>query len=87
MADKATIFLLVTILVLVTIILIFAMKYLASVRQAGLRIASEEAYRVLAERSARAQETSAELLTALKTSVGQIEARLSQVERVLKEVE
>jgi hypothetical protein len=87
MADKATNILLVTILVLVTIILIFAMKYLASVRQAGLRVASEDGYRALAERATRAQETSAELLTALKTSVGEIEARLSHVERVLKEVE
>lgn len=87
MADRAAIFLLVTILVLVTIILVFAMKYFTAVQQAGLHVANEGAYRTLAERTARAQETSAELLAALKSSLGQIEVRLAHVEKVLKEVE
>jgi uncharacterized protein HemX len=87
MADKAAIFLLVTILILVTIILVFAMKYFTAIRQVGLRSANEEGYRALTERAVRAQETSAELLAALKTTLGQIETRLAQVEKVLKEVE
>ncbi|MGJ5137883.1 hypothetical protein ACQR1V_07835 [Bradyrhizobium oligotrophicum] len=87
MADKAAIFLFVTILVLVTIILVFAMKYFAAVRQAGRQVATEEGFRALTERAVRAQETSAELLAALKGSLGQIELRLTQVEKVLKEVE
>ncbi|MGC2779300.1 MAG: hypothetical protein WA418_27055 [Bradyrhizobium sp.] len=87
MADKAAIFLLVTILVLVTIILVFAMKYFAAARQAGLQVATAESYRALTERAVQAQETSAELLAALKGSLGQIELRLAQVEKVLKEVE
>ncbi len=87
MADKAAIFLLVTILMLVTIILVFGMKYLAAVRQAGLRLANEDGYRLLAERTARAQETSVELLAALKSSLGEIETRLAHVEKVLKQVE
>jgi uncharacterized protein HemX len=87
MADKAAIFLLVTILVLVTIILVFAMKYFAAIRQAGRQVAHEEGYRALAERAARAQETSTELLAALNSSLGQIESRLAHVEKVLKQVE
>ncbi len=87
MAEKAAIFLLVTILVLVTVILIFAMKYVAAVRQAGLRVASDGAYRALAEKAATAQETSAEVLEALKGTLVQIDMRLAHVEKVLKEVE
>jgi signal transduction histidine kinase len=87
MADKASIFLLVTILVLVTIILVFAMKYVAAVRQAGQRVASDDGYRALAEQAMRAQETSAELLGAIRSGLAQIELRLANVEKVLKEVE
>jgi hypothetical protein len=87
MADKASVFLLVTILVLVTIILICAMKYFAAIRQASQRIASEDGYRALAEKATRAQETSAELLGAIHSGLVRIETRLASVEKVLKEVE
>jgi Tfp pilus assembly protein PilO len=87
MADKAAIFLLVTILVLVTIIIVFAMKYFAASRQARLQIASEATYRELAERTAQAQEKSVEILAALKNDMSRIETRLASVEKVLKEVE
>jgi signal transduction histidine kinase len=87
MADKASVFLLVTILVLVTIILVFAMKYFATARQASLRIASEDGYRALADRTVKAQEAGAELLRAINNGLAQIEARLANVEKVLKEVE
>jgi hypothetical protein len=87
MADKASVFLLVTILVLVTIILVFAMKYVAAARQASLRTASEDGYRALAERTVKAQELGTELLGAINTGLAQIELRLANVEKVLKEVE
>jgi signal transduction histidine kinase len=87
MADKASVFLLVTILVLVTIILVFAMKYFAAIRQAGRRVASDEGYRALAEKAVRAEETSAELLGAINSGLTRIETRLANVEKVLKEVE
>jgi hypothetical protein len=87
MVDKASVFLLVTILVLVTILLIFAMKYFSAARQARLRITSEDAYRELAERAVKAHEGCASMLSALGHSVSQIDARLANVEKVLKEVE
>lgn len=87
MADKASVFLLVTILVLVTIILVCAMKYFAAIRGASQRIASEDGYRTLAERATRAEETSAELLGAINSALARIETRLASVEKVLKEVE
>jgi signal transduction histidine kinase len=87
MADRASIFLLVTILLFVTILLIFAMKYFSAARQARLRITSEDAYRDLADRSVKAQEESAAALGELKASVAEIDGRLTRVEKVLKEVE
>jgi signal transduction histidine kinase len=87
MADKASVFLLVTILALVTIILVFAMKYFAALRQASQRIASDDGYRALADKATRAQETNAELLGAINSTLARIELRLTNVENVLKEVE
>jgi hypothetical protein len=87
MADHASTFLLVTILVLVVILLIFGMKYFSGARTARLRITSEDAYGDLAARAVKAQEESATALSSLKSSVTEIEARLARVEKVLKEVE
>jgi hypothetical protein len=86
MADRPTLFLLVTILVLVTILLIFAMKYFAAARAARLRITGEDTYRELAERAVKAGEESAATLASLKSGVSEIEARLANVEKILKEV-
>lgn len=86
MADKATLFLLVTILVLVTILLIFAMKYFATVRQARLRGSGEDAYRDLAETAVRAQAEGAAALSALRNDLAGINARLTGIEKILKDV-
>jgi Tfp pilus assembly protein PilO len=87
MADRAPMFLLFPILVLVVVLLIFAMKYFTSVRTARLKLTSEDAYRDLAARAVKSQEESAAALASLKGSVSEIEARLARVEKVLKEVE
>jgi hypothetical protein len=59
MTEHANTFLLLTILGLVTILLIFGMKYFSVGRQARMRLANEGAYRELAERGAAAQAASA----------------------------
>ena len=87
MADRASMFLLVTILVLVVILLIFAMKYFVGARTARLKMTSEDAYRDLAARAVKSQEEGAVALSSLKGSMSEIEARLARVEKVLKEVE
>ncbi len=87
MADRASTFLLVPILVLVVTLLIFAMKYFTGARTARLKIASDDAYRDLAGRAVKFQEESAAALSGLKGSVAEIEARLARIEKVLKEVE
>ncbi len=87
MADRTSIFFLVTVLVLAVILLIFAMKYVTGARTARLRIAGEDAYRDLAARAVKSQEESAAALAALRGSVADIQGRLERVEKVLREVE
>lgn len=87
MVDRPVIFLLVTILVLLTVLLIFAMKYFHTARQARLTLTSEDSYRDLADRAVKAHEESAAALASLKQTVSEIGARLGSVEKVLKDVE
>lgn len=81
------IFLLTISIPLVTIMLIFGMKYLASVQQAKARIASDEAYRLLAEKAAASQADTASSLAALKATLAEVRQRVAVIENVLKEVE
>ncbi len=87
MADRTSIFFLVTVLVLAVILLIFAMIYVTGARTARLRIAGEDAYRDLAARAVKSQEESAAALAALRGSIADIQGRLERVEKVLREVE
>ncbi len=87
MADRPLIFLLVTALVLLTVLSIFAMKYFFAARQARLLLTSEETYRALAERAVNAHEETAAALASLKQSISDIGARLAGIEKVLKDVE
>lgn len=87
MAERGMMFLLVTVLVLFSCIVIFAMKYFSVARGARLQLAKEDAYRELAESAVKAQEDAAIALAGLGSTAAQIEARLASVEKVLKEVE
>ena len=87
MVDRPIIFLLVTIVALLTALAIFAMKYFTAARQARLQQAGEDGYRDLAERAIKAHEQSAAALTSLKQSVSEMGARLASIEKVLKDVE
>jgi hypothetical protein len=62
------------------VVLVFFMKYVSAVLQARVRLGQDEAYRELA---AKAATTQAETAAAL----GQIQARLAGVEKILKDVE
>ncbi|MBY6264087.1 hypothetical protein EI613_19505 [Azospirillum sp. 412522] len=86
MTGRESYFLLVTILVLLTILLIFAMKYFSSARRGRAQSAGDAAYRDLAERTLKAQEDLAAALASIRGSVAQIEGRLASVEKVLKDV-
>jgi Tfp pilus assembly protein PilO len=79
-------FLLVTILVLVTILLIFAMKFLSDARQAQLGIASANDYRELAQKAVQVHTDSAAFMASAQSDLSEIKSRLAAVEKLLKDV-
>lgn len=81
------VYLLTLFLPLATALLIFGMKYYAAVQQARARLASDEAYRQVAEQAAAAQAEMAATLAAMNATLGDVKARLAVVEKILREVE
>jgi hypothetical protein len=67
-------------------VLVFFMKYVSEVLQARVRLGQEEAYRALATTAASAQVDTAKALADLATASAEIQARLSAVEHLLKDV-
>jgi Tfp pilus assembly protein PilO len=87
MAAHANTFLLVTILVLVTILLVFGMKYFSAARTVHARADSEEAYRELAEKAVAQQAANAASLAAVQADFSEMKIRLAAIEKLLREVE
>ena len=87
MADHANTFLLVTILLFVTILLVFGMKYFSAARQAQRQIAGETTFRDLADKATALQSEAVAALAAVRAELADIKARLGSVEKILKEVE
>lgn len=79
-------FLIPTILVLATILLVFAMKYLSGARQARLRLASDDTFRLIAEKATAAQSAMAESLATAKAELADVRARLGSIEKMLRDV-
>jgi hypothetical protein len=69
-----------------TVLVIFAMKYLSAAYKARAEAASADAYRELAARSAAAQAENAAALAAIRSTLGDMQGRLVEVETMLKEV-
>jgi hypothetical protein len=82
-----TIYLLTLFLPLATVLLVFGMKYFAAVQQARARFAQDEAYRELAARAHQIQADSAQALAGIQATLAELDARLGNVERILKQVE
>lgn len=72
---------------LITLLLIFGMKYWSTVQQAKARLASDEAYRKLAETSATAQAEAARALSAMELMLADVQRRVAAVEKMIKEVD
>lgn len=87
MADRADTILLVTILILVTILLVFGMKYFSAARQTQHKLAHEGAYRELADKAAVAQTAGAAALAKLEGDVAEMKKKIAGIEKVLREVE
>jgi hypothetical protein len=75
-----TIYLLTICLPLATVLLIFLMKYIASMVQSRARLANDEAYRELAAKATSAQADTARALADLQTRMGALEKILKEVE-------
>ena len=76
---SAAIYLTTLSLPLVTALLIFGMRYFAQIQQARARLASDEAYRQIAEKAVADHGAAAAALTSIET-------RLTAIEKILKDV-
>lgn len=71
---------------LATVLIVFGLRYWSAVQQAKARLASDEAYRKVAETAAQAEAQTAASLAAIQAALAEIGARLGAVEKVLKDV-
>ena len=83
----AIFYLLTLVLPLATILIVFAMRYYATVQQAKARLANDDAYRQLAESASAAQSQIATSLAAMEANLSDVRARMAAVETILKAVE
>lgn len=74
------------ILPLAAILIIFAMKYWASIVQAHAKQANDDAYRALAEKSAAAQQECSLALAEIRDGIAKLSRSQAEVEAVLKQV-
>ena len=72
---------------LLTVLLVFAMRYGATAFQARARLQGDNAYRAVAEKAVASQSESAAALSLIRTDLVEIKTRLAAVEKVLKEVQ
>jgi hypothetical protein len=68
-------------------VLVFFMKYTSEILQARVRLAQDEAYRALAMQTGAAQAQSAAALAAFGTTLAEIQAQLTGISKILKDVE
>ena len=74
-------------LVLGTILLVFGIRAFSAVQQARVRIASDTAYRQIAEKAVTSASENTTALAAIQAALTDVRTRLTAVEKILKEVE
>jgi hypothetical protein len=79
-------YLLTLILPLVTILIVFGMKYWAAAVQSRAAKFGEDAYRALAEKAVAAQQSNATAPSAIQVEVAKLSGSLSRVENILSQV-
>ncbi|NHZ80844.1 hypothetical protein F2P44_16405 [Massilia sp. CCM 8695] len=72
---------------LVTVLLIFGMKYVAAIQQAKARLTSDDAYRQLAAQAAAAQTETAAALAVINGNLAELKTRVAAIEKMLRDVE
>ncbi len=83
---SASIYLLTLCLPLATVLLVIAIRSFSAVQQAKARLAHEGSFRQIAEKAATAEAETAAALTAIQATLGDVRARLTAIEKVLKDV-
>jgi hypothetical protein len=83
----AIFYLLTLVLPLATILIVFGMRYYATVQQARARLANDDAYRQLAESASASQSQIATSLAAIESNLTDVRTRMAAVETILKAVE
>jgi hypothetical protein len=63
------------------------MRYFSAVQQAKARLANDDAYRQVAEKAVATQSENATTLASIQSALADVRARLTAIEKVLKEVE
>jgi Tfp pilus assembly protein PilO len=86
MADHSVVFSVLTALVLLTIVLVFGMKYFSAARQTKALVDNQDAYRKLCESVTIAQSSGAASLSALQSDAAEMKSRLASIEKMLREV-
>lgn len=71
---------------LAAVVLVFGMRYVSVIVQAKSRLANDDAYRRIAETAASAETATATTLTAIQTTLADAAARLTAIEKILKDV-
>jgi hypothetical protein len=72
---------------LATILIVFGLRYYATVQQAKARLANDDAYRRLAESTSAVQSQIATSLAAMEANLSDVRTRMGSVETILKAVE
>jgi len=70
-----------------TVLIVFGMKYFSAALAARARMANDDAYRALAEKTLAASSDNQASLTAIQAELSRVSASLAAVEKVLKQVE
>ncbi|HTB65275.1 MAG TPA: hypothetical protein VK727_03550 [Steroidobacteraceae bacterium] len=71
----------------VTIVVVFGMKYFSALFQARSRIANDALYRALAEKAVAAQAENQAVLAAIRSDLSRFASSLASVEKILQQVE
>jgi hypothetical protein len=71
----------------VTVLVVFGMKYFSAVFQARARLANDALYRTLAEKAVAAQSENQAALVAIRSDLTRFASSLATVEKILQQVE
>jgi hypothetical protein len=73
--------------IILTILIVFGMKYFSAAFQARARLANDEQYRALAEQAAAAQSENQTTLSEIRAELARVAISLTAVEKILQQVE